>query len=89
MLLLTCKAKRHKENQRDVLYKLKCSNSLEVSCPCLVHLPNLQVFAVNNIFKVQTFMPRKVGGQRKGQENLWGAIAPWPPVEPPLNESKI
>ena len=57
MLLLTCKAKRLKESQRGVFYKLKYSHSLEASCSFLVHLPNSQVFAVNNIFKVQNSIP--------------------------------
>ena len=41
---------------RVVFYKLKYSNSLEASYSFLVHLPNSQVFAVNNIFKIQNFM---------------------------------
>ena len=52
MLLLTSNAKRHKENERDVLYKLMYSNSQKVSCSFLVHLSNSQVCAVNNIFKI-------------------------------------
>ena len=32
-------------------YQLKYSSNLEASCSFLVHLPNLQVFAVNNVFK--------------------------------------
>ena len=43
--------------ERDVLYKLKYSNILAVSSSFVVQLPNSQVFPVNNIFKIQNFIP--------------------------------
>ena len=55
-LLLTCKAKRRKECQIDIFYKLKYGTSLEVSCSFLVHLPNSRAFAVNNIIEIQNFI---------------------------------
>ena len=66
-LLLTCKAKRRKVSQSNILYKSKRSSSLEVSCSFLVHLSHSQVFSVNNIFKIQSFAPfKKIGGPAKG-----------------------
>ena len=82
MFLLICKAKRHKESYRDALYKSKYSNSLEVSCSFLVHLPNWQVFAVNNILEIQNFIPfwKSGGGPTKGPKKFLGG--PLPPGSP-------
>jgi len=79
ILLRTVNSKRQRKLDRDVLYKLKYSNSLKVSCWFLVHLPNSQVFPLNNIFKI-LYYSRKVGGQRLGQEHFWGAVASLPPT---------
>ena len=49
--------KTQRKLEREVLYKSKYSNSLEVLCSFLVHLPNSQVFAVNNMFKIQNSIP--------------------------------
>jgi len=87
MLLLICKVKRHKESYRDALYKSEYRNSLEVSCSFLVRLPNWQVFAVNNILKIQNFIPfwKSRGWANEGAKKIpRRAVAPRFPVEPPL-----